>query len=944
MNMERLVVGLTLLASAWSAFAEWSLHEQFDRLLVYDGQFLREYTYKPRDIRGPHSGMFIWAALLQKDGKLKPYSKGMEIKGELRAGQLLVSGESVMNPTVVEFVVTGGSRLELEFGLCDLALEKGNKGTLLKIELLAGGKSSIETVTIGENRWQKKTVALPKADRVLVRLMASRRGGSTNWTGLVVRGGGEVGTRDQARALSPKRNSIGNLDVTLKPSPHRVTAKPGYDILFYRDKPFLSFATKGNPAGSEEMQGKLGFNTFYVEGMGFGRYWPEGAPSVVVPKDSVIHHDLRLSQQFDMPFKSTISMAHCSPFLPPWLVKKENLGLEGHQLRRGGDTHTSFIKPATLQWHKRGLEGWVKPFLDQPSLFVFGQEDDASHWDDYSKEAVASWRVWLRKRFGGDFRAFSDYVGGCKSRTGVSPVQSLETTHSRRQDAGADGQAGRLSHIDFDAVPQPKRFEPDDRFGFPMRFAYLKLRWITESYGDYLAELFAHMRKLAPGVPLTQRFVNWPGGPTVCKRVGFDYNYTFGHLTTEGVPNGYGIGRKIWTGIYAHMGTLPLPRGGSIGKAYSRTIRRGPMSRAEWELNAFTILANGGCGFEYSTLVPTWGPQWETSTLYNADGKLTPTGEAGAPVIKQALENARYMMHYEQHPDVAVFHDASFNSTPFGGAWGQSKVGIYTLIRETGFHFDPLDEADMTAEKLRGRKVLVLAGSLSLAPEVQSAIRDYVRGGGTLVTVFCSDGQGFPGCNSYDYACKVRASAAQKSFDEPKAAAHLGDVLGIRSGGGVTAREQVKSESHGAISLKDFNALAKEGRWVKQDACCAKLAPRAEAKVLAAFENGSPAAIEHHFGKGRAFTFAFDLGLIANNLTVPPLYAWWSDLLASLGCRKVVDTGNWFVEAGAWHDDAGNRLIILVNHDAANAQEAKLPDGKTVRLEAGRSKTIVLPK
>lgn len=903
-------VGFALLAAALSAFADWSLHERFDGVRVYDGQFLREYTYKPRDIRGPHSGMFIWAVTPLRDGQLKPYAKGMEVKGELRPGQLLLSGESALNPTVVEFVVSGGTKLELEFGLCDLALAKGNKGTLLKVEMLTGGQSFTEKVTIEENRWAKKTMALPKAGRVLVRLIAARRGGGTNWTGLVVRGDGEVSTRDQARALSPKRGQIGNMDVTLKSSPHRVTAKPGYDILFYRDKPFLSFATKGNPAGSEEMQGKLGFNTFYVEGMGFGRYWAEGAPGVVVPPDSAIHHDLRLSQQHDMPFKATISMAHCSPFLPPWLVKKENLGLEGHQLRRGGDTHTSFIKPATLRWHKRGLEGWVKPFLDQPSLFVFGQEDDASLWDDYSKEAVASWRAWLRKWFGGDFKTFGDYVGGVRG------------------------------FGDFDGVPQPTRFEPDEHFGFPMRLAYLKLQWITESYGDYLADVFAHMRKIAPGVPLTQRFVNWPGGPAVCKRVGFDYNYTFGHLTTEGVPNSYGIGRKIWTGIYAHMGTLPLPRGGSIGKAYDRKIRRGPMNRAEWELNAFTILANGGCGFEYSTLVPTWGPQWETSALYDADGKLTPTGEAGAPVIKEALENARHMMHYEQHPDVAVFHDASFNSGPLGGAWGQSKVGIYALIRETGFHFDPLDEAEMTAEKLRGRKVLVLAGSLSLAPEIQSAIRDYVRGGGTLVTVFCSDGAGFPGCNSYDYACKVRESAAQKSFDEPKAAAHLGDVLGIRTAGGVTVREQISR----GISLKEFNALAKEGRWVKQDACAAKLSPRPEAKVLATFEDGSPAAIEHRFGKGRAITFAFDLGLIANNLTVPPLYVWWSDLLTSLGCRKVVDTGNWFVEAGAWHDDDGNRLLILVNHDDANPQEAKLPDGRTVQIEPGRAKTFVLGK
>ena len=43
--------------------------------------------------------------------------------------------------------------------------------------------------------------------------------------------------------------------------------------------------------------------------------------------------------------------------------------------------------------------------------------------------------------------------------------------------------------------------------------------------------------------------------------------------------------------------SLRRARGGSIGKCYDRKIRRGPMSRAEWELNALTILANGGRTF-----------------------------------------------------------------------------------------------------------------------------------------------------------------------------------------------------------------------------------------------------------------------------------------------------------------------------------------------------------
>jgi len=898
-----------------SVLADWSLYGNLDRALVYEGQYYREYEYSDKDIRGPGAGRLMRSVFPTKDGGLRPYAPGMEVGGEVRRGQLLLSGESVFTPTIVEFVVIGGTRITFEYGLCDRARKLGNLGTKLRGEVRAGSVTQTHMILIGENHWVRKTITLPQADRVLVRLVAKRRNRmSTNWTGLIVTGDGVLGTRAQARALSPNRQRIGKTDLTLHPSPYRVTARKGYDILFYRGKPFLSFAAKGHPRGSHEYQAKVGFNTYYVEGMTFGRYWPKGAEGVAIPKDSLIYRDLWLCQKFNMPYKCPMSLAHCSPFLPPWLVAKEHLGLVGHKLRRGGPSHTSFIKPATMRFHKQGLRGWVKPFLNQPAIFVFSQEDDASLWDDHSQEAVASWRRWLRKRFAADFKAFRDYAGGVKEIEG------------------------------FDSVPQPRRFEPDGHFGYPMRLAYLKLLWITDSYAEYLSEMFAFVRKLAPGVPLTQRYVNWANGLYVSRRVESDYNYTFAHLTVEGVPNSYGIGKKYWTGIYAHMGTLPLPRGGSIGKTYSREIRRGKMDEREWRINAYTSMANGACGFEYSPFVPTWGPRWVPAALFDNDFRLTPTGRAGQRVIKEALACSKYMMHYEHYSDVAVFHDASFNTGPFAGRWSQSKVGLYTLIRETGFHADPLTEWDMVAENLKGRRVLVLGGTLSIAPEIQEAIRTYVRNGGTLIALFCSDGQGFPGANSYAYACKPRESAAVRSFDSPRAVAHLGDVLGIRKGGGVTARREVRSDRYGTISLRPFNVLAEEGRWVAQQACCAQLEPTNSARGLATFEDGSPAVMEHRFGRGVAITFAFDLGLIANNVTIPTLYRWWSGLLSSLGCRKAIDSGNWYVEAGAWHDDSGHRLVILVNHDDARAQTAKLPDGRRIQLAPRTGKTFVLSR
>jgi len=231
----------------------------------------------------------------------------------------------------------------------------------------------------------------------------------------------------------------------------------------------------------------------------------------------------------------------------------------------------------------------------------------------------------------------------------------------------------------------------------------------------------------------------------------------------------------------------------------------------------------------------------------------------------------------------------------------------------------------------------VLGGSLSIAPEIQEVIRQYVRDGGVLAAVFCANAAGFPGANSYDYAVGPRESAKVRSFERPAAAAHLGDVLGIREGAGLAQRESIRTEKYGEIRLAPYDALVTQKRWIDKPACVAGWVPYADAKVLARFDDGSPAAVEHPFGRGRAITLAVDLGIIANNVTLPALYQWWSDLLAGLGCRKAVDTGNPWVEAGAWHDDGGRRVVFLVNHDLEHAQTARLPDGQQVELKPGEA-------
>jgi hypothetical protein len=162
-------------------------------------------------------------------------------------------------------------------------------------------------------------------------------------------------------------------------------------------------------------------------------------------------------------------------------------------------------------------------------------------------------------------------------------------------------------------------------------------------------------------------------------------------------------------------------------------------------------------------------------------------------------------------------------------------------------------------------------------------------------------------------------------------------VLGIVEGGGGARHVMVKSDLL-RLDLTGFNDLVDEGKWANQEACCATMVPTAGGGVVGTFEDGSPAIVLNEFGQGKVVTIGFDAGLVANNLNPEGLHALFDELLAGL-CRKVYDTHDYQVEAGMWHNDAGQRLLILVNHDAEAPHTVKLPDGKEVTIQPWRAYT-----
>lgn len=210
--------------------------------------------------------------------------------------------------------------------------------------------------------------------------------------------------------------------------------------------------------------------------------------------------------------------------------------------------------------------------------------------------------------------------------------------------------------------------------------------------------------------------------------------------------------------------------------------------------------------------------------------------------------------------------------------------------------------------------------------------------GGSLVAFFSGARAGFPGCNSYDFKGAFETNT-QRSF-EPDGK-HLGDVLGIIGAGGPGRTEEIRWPGF-SVDMSPVNEMIIEEQWMDFPVCATGVVLSEEAEVLAVFDDGSPAAWRHPYGAGMVYGYAYDLPAIANNMTIPALYGQWDGLMERLGCRKVLDTGDYYVEAGVWRDREGRRTVFLVNHDAERPRSVALPDGVVVRLLPGESVSRVI--
>ncbi len=306
------------------------------------------------------------------------------------------------------------------------------------------------------------------------------------------------------------------------------------------------------------------------------------------------------------------------------------------------------------------------------------------------------------------------------------------------------------------------------------------------------------------------------------------------------------IGIEDWLGLQFMYGPAFTWEGFQLmgfQAAIFRSASRGELPIMAWitpsdernlRLKAASSLCQGAKHFFYWTYGPTatstenyWSDQ---PGSYPGMARLSRMLEFGEPIIGPGKPRPTR---------VALLYSVSSDYwQPFGYAHMLERRGLYLALVHEHYLVDLITEEDFAAGRLADYRILYTADPCISGTAV-TAIRDWVKGGGTLVGT-----------------C---AAGSRNEFGEP--AAGLADVFGIK--------EQVKADCQpGEYRARGtLNGIAYRDQIKLDDRELGVVGVKATveagaAKPLARFiSDGRPALLKNKFGNGRAIYFATTPGI-----------------------------------------------------------------------------------
>ena len=337
----------------------------------------------------------------------------------------------------------------------------------------------------------------------------------------------------------------------------------------------------------------------------------------------------------------------------------------------------------------------------------------------------------------------------------------------------------------------------------------------------------------------------------------------------------------------------------------------------------WTALSRGAKGINYYAWYPmSSGYESGGFGLNELDGTITDRARAAGEIARVVdRHQALFLEARPPRAEIAVVYNplAHFvggrqRAAAYGGPQGEvigierdSLLGVHRALYSENLPVDYVHVSHLGEHKLRQYKLVYLPYSPMLPESAAPALRDYVRNGGTLVS-------------------EARLAWNNERGDASDRIPGLGlsEVMGARERAIETARPERTRIRWTTGELRGFSeGQVLQGRWFRE-----VLEPSSDAaRVVAQYEDGTPAAVMSTYGKGRTLMIGSYPSAAFQTQPTPESARFFTALAAWSGAATPIEVTGSPIEAR--HLEAGrDTLLFLFNHDAEAARSEVMVRGR----------------
>ncbi len=324
------------------------------------------------------------------------------------------------------------------------------------------------------------------------------------------------------------------------------------------------------------------------------------------------------------------------------------------------------------------------------------------------------------------------------------------------------------------------------------------------------------------------------------------------------------------------------------------TIIGSEVTPNDLEMWTWGMIARGARAINYYAFYPmNAGYESGGYGMINLDGTLTERSRRAGETAQRIAANANMLL--QSHPEPAEAAIVFSPLTPLLGgydAYGsrtamhQAVAGYHRMFFERNVPVDVLSARELSVEKLRQYKLVIIPYPLMLTREEADTLRQYVSQGGHLFA------EARPGW------------VDERGHAEPVVPGFgWHEMFGVREKRLVPGKEFQVRWGNASFStmgfLEEFDTLS------------------TSANPVAFAENGTPIAFENHYGRGSAIVFGSFAGQ-ENQQNPVPMHPLGAMLAAWAGFDKPMLQAPPLIELRQMSAPQG-RLVLLFNHSNAAA-------------------------